>query len=63
MKVRYIGSDPDGVDVACSGQLIASGVKPDEVIEVPDEVYEAHGWSEELWAVVTPAKKITKERD
>lgn len=55
MKVRYIGSDPDGVDVHCSGDYLGH-VKPDEVLEVADEVFEAHVWSEELWAVVAPAK-------
>lgn len=60
MKVRYIGPDPDGVEVICSGTLMGT-VKPDEVIEIPDDVYEKHAWSEELWAVVTPAK--TKKGD
>jgi hypothetical protein len=64
VKIRYIGSDPDGVDVVCSGRVIASGVLPDAVIEVPDDVYNGHGWSDELWAAVTPAKqKSTKETD
>jgi hypothetical protein len=55
MKIRYIGSDPDGVELVCSGTSYGV-VHPDEVVEVPDEVHAAHGWSEELWAVVAPAK-------
>lgn len=56
MKLRYVGSDPEGVDVVCSGVLLGM-VKPDEVLEVPDEVYEAHAWSPDLWSKVTPVKK------
>lgn len=63
MKVRYIGPDTDGVDVVCSGRLIASGVKPDEPIEVPDEVYAAHAWSEDLWSVVAPPKRNSTPKE
>jgi hypothetical protein len=56
MKLRYIGpDDPEGVELVCSG--VSYGVvKADEVVEVPDEVYKAHAWSEELWAEVAPPK-------
>lgn len=62
MKIRYSGNDPDGVDVVCSGRRIASGVKPDDVIEVPDEVYEAHAWAEELWTQVTPVARTRGDK-
>lgn len=61
MKIRYAGSDPGGVDVACSGRLIAADVMPDDVVEVPDEVYRAHGWSEELWTVVEPPAALPEQ--
>lgn len=61
MKIRYIGTEPDGVELVCSGTFFGV-VKPDEVIEVPDEVHAAHSWSEELWAVVA-APKTKKGED
>lgn len=60
MKLRYIGGDPDGVDVVCSGTRIAAGVKPGEVIDVADEVHGKHSWSEEIWEVVTAAPATAK---
>lgn len=59
-KLRNIS--PDEREVPLVGRFV--GV--DEVIEVPDDVYEAHSWPEETWAVVAAPKPgksapITKE--
>lgn len=54
MKLRWKGDFT--TEVACSG--VSYGVvEPDGIVEVPDEVYEAHGWAEELWAVVGTTRK------
>lgn len=54
MKLRFKGDQP--VELACSGRSYGV-VEPDGLVEVSDEDYEAHGWAEELWAVVGTAKK------
>lgn len=54
-KLRNVSDDtlllgPVGVEVA-----------PDEVVEVPDDVFNQHSWAESLWAVVSSPKKSTSK--
>lgn len=36
---------------------VGRAVVMDEVVEVPDDVFQAHAWPESLWAVVAPGRK------
>jgi hypothetical protein len=56
MKIRYVGPDPAGVELVCSGRSFGV-VEQDAVVEIPDEIYAAHAWPEANWAEVGTAKK------
>jgi hypothetical protein len=49
-KLRNVS--PDTLSVP----LLGVTVEPDQVLEVPDGVYEQYAWPESLWAVVAAAK-------
>ncbi|MGZ6836777.1 MAG: hypothetical protein ACXVGE_13055 [Blastococcus sp.] len=55
-KVRNVSDSP--LELRLDGLIRTADL--DEVIEVPDELFAAHSWSESLWAVVTPAKSNKK---
>lgn len=54
-KVRNISNEELSVP------LLGRSVEPDTVVEVDDDVFNAHAWPETTWAVVTPAKKKTSD--
>lgn len=54
-KVRYRGSEPADVP------LLGRTVDPDEVVVVPDDVFESREWPETNWTVVSTAKKTAKD--
>ena len=50
-KLRNVSTDT--LELRLLGRVVA----PDEVVDVPDDVFAEHAWPETLWAVVTPARK------
>lgn len=54
MQLRFLGTEPH--DVPVLGRVVST----DELVNVPDDIYKAHGWAESLWAVVKSSKSTTK---
>ena len=56
-KIRNVSPDP--LDVPLLGRV----VDIDEVVEVPEELYDSHSWADTLWAVVSTKKTTTKSEE
>lgn len=50
VRLRWL-ADYEADHVASGTPLGSTG--PDEILEVPDEVFAGHVWPEELWSVVS----------
>lgn len=54
-KLRNVS--PDTLELRLLGGDLRFTVAPDEVVEVPDDVYKQHAWSEDVWTVVAAKSK------
>lgn len=54
-KLRFVANEPHDVPV------LGRSVEPDELVTVDDDVFKAHDWPEENWAVVEK-KSTTKDK-
>lgn len=53
MKLRFLGDQPHEVSV------LRRVVEPDELVDVPDDVFEAYVWPDSLW-MPEPAARATR---
>lgn len=57
MKLRNISADT----LSLALPELTLTAEPDELIEVPDDVYDRYAWPDTVWSVVgTPKKTVTK---
>lgn len=56
-QVRYIFDEPG------DSAVIGRGVVPDELIELPDAVIQAHDWPERFWDVVESGRRVFDPAD
>ncbi len=64
-QLRFIGNRP--MEVVCNGHPRGGRlglVEPDQLFEVPDEVFLAHSWPETLWSEVeVPEREKPEEAE
>lgn len=56
MKLRFLGDQPH--DVRVLGRV----VEPDELVDVPQDVFDAYAWPESLWSP-EPGRATTPRSD
>lgn len=59
-KVRNVSNDI--LELRLSGGDWRANAAPDEVVEVPDDLFKAHAWPEDLWTVVGSGKSKSEEK-
>lgn len=56
-KLRFVANEPHDVPV------LGRTVDPDELVDVPDDVFASRVWPEAQWAVVGEKKPTAKDKE
>lgn len=59
-KLRNVSADT--LELRLNGGDWSATAEPDQVVEVPDDLYEQHAWPEDVWAVVSTRKTKNEEK-